>query len=314
MTQTIFEIAQEVCDRVTVNVPSTLFDTNDRIARILRTAAKDITRDIMRDGMRNGLTAFQSQWVFATRPGVYAYQLPPDFYRMIPRTEHYGASPIGVLGPVSPQTWSGWTAGAAATIIPMGWRIKNNLIHLASTPTKEEIVVIEYLSRYSVARDATNADLLPVSGRLVPISPLVPIDGYIAPDAADVLEKTISSASDWGQAYWGSAVWGNTARDILHRIPVSTSNTRFPAFKVRAETFTDDNDTSAFQDTHVLSLGLTYMLRKGLQMPYLDDFNEYETEKETMLAHDGGAMRTINIGGETINEVEPIGNGRWLVS
>lgn len=313
MARTIKELAVEVCDRATVNAPETLFGTNDRIARILRVAAKDTLRDIMRAAMKNGVSGFHSQWVFATKPGVYAYRMPPDLYKMIPGTEQRNRWPLGILGPVNPQTWSNWIAGLQYTAVPMGWRIKNNLIHFEPVPTQEEMVVIEYLSRYPVARDATDADLAPVGGYLQPISPLLPREGYIADGALDAVETT--SGSKWGTATWGASVWGSTPRSELRRIPTSSSNTRFPEYQVRAEEFTADTDTCAIDDDHIVSLGMTWRLRKGLSMPYAEVYDEYEREKDVFLANDASRGRTIVFGESGPHEeIAPLGEGQWMVT
>lgn len=311
MAKTILELATEVCDRFTVNPPTTLFGTNDHIARKLRVAAKDTLRDIMRSAMKNGLSGFHSQWVFSVKPGVYAYRMPPDFYKMIPGTEQRNRWPLGILGPVSPQTWSNWLAGLAYTAVPMGWRIKNNLIHFEPPPSAEEIVIIEYLSRFPVARDVTDDDLEVVDGRLAPKSPLIPREGYIGDGALDVVDRTY--VSKWGTAAWGTAAWGPTATSELRRIP--EVSTKFPAYQVRAEEFTSDTDTCALDDDYVVSLGMTWRLRKSLSMPYAEEFNEYEREKGVFLSNDGSKGRTIVFGDSTaINEVEPLGDGNWMVS
>jgi len=311
VAKTILELAVEVCDRVTVNTPTTIFGTNDRTSRILRMAAKDTLRDIMRSAMRNGLSGFQSQWVFATQPGVYAYRLPPDFYKMIPGTEQRNRWPLGILGPVSPQTWSNWISGLAYTAVPMGWRIKNNLIHFEPPPSSSEIVIIEYLSRYPVSRAATDADLQPVNGRLAPVAPLVPREGYIGDGALDVVSLT--DGSKWGAATWGTAVWGETAMGKLRRIP--PKDTSFPDYQVRAEEFTADTDVCAIDDDYVVSLGMTWRLLKGLSMPYAEAFDEYEREKDVFLANDGSRGRTLVFGESGVqNEIEPLGDGNWMVS
>lgn len=313
MARTIKDIAIEVCDRATVNAPDTLFETNDRIARILRVAAKDTLRDIMKSAMKNGLSGFQSQWVFATKPNIYAYRLPPDFYKMLPGTEQRQRWPLGILGPVTPQTWSNWVSGLQYTAVPMGWRIKNNLIHFEPPPTDAEIVVIEYLSRYMVARNATDDDLAPVDGYLQPIAPLIPREGYIADGALDAVD--ISGNSVWGSETWGTSVWGETPAEQLRRIPASSSSTDFPAYQVRAEDFTSDTDTCALDDDHVVSLGMTWRLRKGLSMPYAEAYDEYEREKDVFLANDASRGRTFGFGEcGPVDDIAPLGDGRWMLS
>ena len=313
MARSILEIATEVCDRETIACPSTLFGTNDKIARILRTAAKDTLRDLMRSAMKNGVSGFVSQWVFATKPNIYAYRLPPDFYKMVPGTEQRDRWPLGILGPVSPQTWSNWIAGTATTAVPMGWRIKNNLIHIEPPPSANEIVVIEYLSRYLVARDATDEDLEPVNGILQPISPLVPREGYIAPGSLEYVETT--NPTVWGSGIWGVSIWGTTPTYELRRIPGSSNNTSFPQYQVRAEEFASDSDTSALDDDHVLSLGMSWRLLKAMRRPYAEARDEFEREKEVFLANDASAGRDFIFGDDCPHEeVMPLGGDNWLVT
>lgn len=313
MSRTIKELAIEVCDRVTVNSPDEIFGTNDRIARILRVAIKDTLRDIMRDAMRNGVSGFQSQWIFATKPGVYAYKMPPDLYKIIAGTEQRSRWPLGIIGPVNPQSWSNWISGAQYTTVPMGWRIKNNLIHFEPTPTNEEIVVIEYLSSYTVARDATDDDLAPVGGYLQPIAPLVPREGYLSDNAYDAIDT--GTHSQWGAATWGASVWGQTPARAARRIQAGTAETNFPAYQVRAENFTKDTDRCAIDDDHIVSLGMTWRLRKGLSMPYAEAHLEYEREKGVFLSNDASVGRVINFSDYgPSHEINPLGDGQWLAT
>lgn len=313
MARSILEIAKEVCDRALTNSPTSLFENNDRSARILRVAAKDTIRDLMRDAMKNGATPFRSQWAFATRPNVYAYELPPDFFKIIPGTEQRDRYPLGILGPVSPQTWSNWITGMKVATVPMGWQIKNNLIWFEPTPAEAELVVIEYLSSWPVARDATDADLENVNGYLTPIEPFVPRDGYITAAAMNALES--QGGSKWGEAEWGTAVWGTLPHEQVRRIPTTAKRNAFPAYQVRAPEFTTDTDTTAFgNDDHLLSLGMTWRLKKGLNMPYAEERDEYEREKGVFLANDGSRGRTINLERTSVlHAAEPLGGGRWSV-
>lgn len=314
MARTVRELAIEVCDRVTVNTPDTIFGNNDRIARNLRIALKDTIREIMRLSMKNGVSALHSQWIFATKPGIYAYRTPPDFHKMIPGTEQRNRWPLGILGPVNPQTWSNWISGLETVAVPMGWRIKNNLMHFEPVPQAEELIVIEYISRFPAIRDATPEDMAPVDGRLEPISPLVPREGYVAKQALDAVD--VMSPSDWGVAQWGTALWGETPLEVMRRIPYDPAETNlFPPYQVRKPEFDNDNDICAFDDDHVISLGMTWRLRKGLRMDYAEAYDEYERETDVFLANDASRARTFSIGeGIVEHEVAPLGDGQWSVS
>lgn len=331
MGRTILELAQEVTDREIVNRPTTLFGTNDRHARILRQAAVDTLRDLLRDGMRNGLSAFQSQWVFATKPGVYSYALPPDFLRVVPGTERRDRWPMGLVGPVSAQTWANWLTGVSPTAVPMGWRIQNNLIRIEPPPIAEELVLIDYISRWPVVREATEEDLASVNGHLLPVSPLVPREGYIARRALDAVD--LAGGSTWGSAEWSGASFPTTPETELRRVPagprsqtgptdppdgpidIEPLEREFPPFEVRAETFTADTDRSALHDDHVLSLGMTWRMRKALERPYAEERDQYEREKDVFLANDAARARIFTFGCDSgVSEVEPFGDGRWIVS
>ena len=96
---------------------------------------------------------------------------------------------------------------------------------------------------------------------------------------------------------------------------MSTSNVSHPAFQVRAEELTADTDKTAIDDDHVVSLGMSWRLRKSLSMPYAEARAEYESEKEVFLSKDGSKGRTICFGGNDLGvETYPLGNGQWAVS
>lgn len=312
MAKTLMELAESICDRVMpANTPTKLFDTNDRTARRLRMAAKDTIRDIMRSCEESGVSGFHSQWVFATKPGIYSYRMPPDYYRMIPDTEQRGRWPLGIIGPVSPSTWSNWVSGQAATVVPMGWRIKNNTIHFEPPPAQVELVVIEYLSRFMVARDATDDDLEPVDGRLTVKAPLVPRDGYIADGALDAVP---TGGTKWGEATWGAAVWGETPTEALRRIPPNGEAQGFPAFQVRQEEFQSETDRCALDDDYVVELGMLWRFLRSLGKPYSQEQDDYEREKGVFLASDASKARTFSFGSNSISyETVPLGGGQWLV-
>ena len=85
--------------------------------------------------------------------------------------------------------------------------------------------------------------------------------------------------------------------------------------QVRRAEFDTDTDLPAFDDDYVLSLGMTYRLRRALGLPYAEHAAEYEEEMELKLATDAGGHRSFLIG-QTREECDtlPLGDGRWLVS
>lgn len=314
MNRTILEIAQEAAERdATAPAPSKLFETNDRIARILRQAAKDTLREYLRSSGWQGLSEFQSTWVFALQPGRYAYPLPPDFLRIIPRTEQRNGWPLGLVGPASPQAWAAWVFGGSAVAAPMGWRIRNNVLWIEPTPQKAELVAIEYISRYPVVSEIRDSDFDMTLDPPQTFAPIVPRDGHLslrddslvgASDPDDA-EYDIPPGYDVGQ-------WGTEPMEALRRLnPLSAAA---PLPEVRRPEFEADTDRPAFDDDYLLSLGLTFRLRRSLGLPYAEQAAEYEEEMAMKSATDAGGAKSFRLGDECgFGGQVPLGGGRWLV-
>ncbi len=315
MAKTILEIAQEAADREnTCPRPTSLFNSNAREARIMLMAAKDTMRDIMRSTASAGLSELRSTWLIALQNGQFSYPLPPDFLRTIPNTEHRGGWPLGLIGPVSPQTWSAWLHSGQARVTSMGWTIKNGAIFFHPTPSADELVAIEYISRWMVVADVEEG----MYDMEYPPNPvgddIVPRDGHIEGDVSEV----VYNSSDREFAYetapgFDAAAWSAEFYDILQRINPLSAVTPRP--QIRKEEFTADTDKAAFTDTHLLSLGITWRTRRALGKDYQDLANEYDTELDMMVGSDAGAGAPIRIGQrQTEVDVLPIGNGTWIVS
>lgn len=316
MARTILEIAREAAERdATAPAPSKLFDTNNRVARILRTALKDTMRDYLaKVGGWQGASEFHSTWAFSLVKGRFAYQLPPDFLRVIPNTQQRDGWTLGLLGPATPQTWARWLSGSAGATAPMGWRIKNNLLFIEPVPASTELVTIEYISRYPVISEIREGDY---DLSVTPIkinAPLVPRDGHMSDGLRDVVSPpTPEDASYDGAPGYDVGKWGKDTHEELRRInPLSDIE---PLPQVRRPEFTSDDDMPAFEDDHILSLGLTYRLRRGLGLPYIEQAADYEQELDTKANSDAGNNTGFTVGGdEDVADVLPLGNGVWALS
>lgn len=317
MGRSILAIAQEAARREnTAPAPSVLFGASTKIALVLQTAAHDTMREYLRRSGQDGLSEFHSTWVFALQPGRFAYELPPDFLRMIPDTEHIGGSPIGVVGPASPQCWAEWIFGGATSSPGRGWRIRNNAIWIDPVPAAWELVTIEYVSRYPVVGPLLQTDYDATLNPPRFISPFVPRDGYIAlPTNADL---DITEAEDDQAVYdllpgWDVGTFGQEAYERLRRIALTS--VRLPLPEVRRPYFTTDADKPAFDDDYLLSLGMTFRLRRALGLDYAEAAAEYEQEMDQRLAHDAGLGSAIRLGGAGLDiDTYPAGNGRWVVT
>lgn len=313
MARTILAIAQEAANREnTAPPPATLFGTNDRVARILRVAIHDTMRDVMRSSVWVGLSDLFSTWALILKPGRYAYPLPDDFLRMIPNTDVRNGWPVGRIGPATPDVVAGWLGGQGVGLTPAGWRIRNGLITFDPTPTVEEIVTIDYVSKYPVVKVATAGDLsatVPHTVTAPNVDRFGAVDGDLSRAAYDAQGNEFAYGTAPG---WDAGVWAGELSEILRRINPLASTP--PLFMIRRPEFTADTDLPAFTDDHLLSLGMTLRLRRGLGFPYAETAAEYEAELAMRIPTDAGGARPFHIGGtSSVDEVIPLGGGRWQV-
>lgn len=313
MARTILEIAREAAERYnTAPAPDKLFGTSNRIAKILRTAAADTIAEYIRTAHWKGMSELHSTWAFSTVGGRYAYPLPPDFKRTIPRTEQREGWPMGLVGPAHPATWAAWITGGAASVAPMGWRIRNGAIWIEPPPAGEELITIDYISRYPVVSRMWPTDIDNTRIPVEVIAPLVPRDGFLSVNT-DIGVPSDDDALFGGEQGYGQGTYGNDIFNELRRIQPASELTPIP--QVRRPAFVADTDKPAFEDDHFLSLGMTMRLRIGLGMDYSEVGAEYESEMEVKQSTDAGSGAPVRIGYEAddLTEALPIGNGRWLV-
>jgi hypothetical protein len=109
------------------------------------------------------------------------------------------------------------------------------------------------------------------------------------------------------------ATWADEPADILRRANPLATTGFLP--QVRREKFTADSDRPAFDDDHILSLGMTSRLRQAFGLDYAMDFADYEAEKEAKISADAGGARTFRVGCDHAEyDTLPLGNGQWLLS
>jgi hypothetical protein len=312
--RTILAIAQEAAERDnSAPAPTSLFASATKVAKLLRVAAKDTVRDYLTRSGHTGMSEFQSTWVFGLQPGRFAYPLPPDFLRMIPNTEHRGGWPLGLIGPASPQAWAAWIFGGAVTAVEMGWRIRNNAIFFEPVPRAAELVAIEYISRFPVVSRIREGDFDFSVSPPQALAPWVPRDGYQALNGLDITVSPPGEMEFDGGPGWDIGVWGQEVWEVLRQISPTSAIAPYP--EVRRPEFEHDEDRPVFEDDHLLSLGMTYRLRRGLGLDYAEAAAEYEIEMEQKLAHDAGGARGFRLGQDRPDyDTYPVGNGKWLVT
>lgn len=312
MARTILEIAREAAERdATAPAPATLVSTNNRIAKILRTAAIDTLREYTTRTNWIGSSELHSTWVFSTVPGRFAYPLPPDFLRMIPDTETLGGSPMGLIGPATPQSWAHWLFGNNAGRTTTAWRIRNNAFWFNDVPSTYELVTIDYVSRFPVVSLLREGDYDMSKSPPVCNAPFVPRDGYLViAEQLDITEE--GTAFFENPPGWEVGIFGEEQFEALRRL--SPTSALEPRPQVRRPTFTSDTDTPVMEDDHLLSLGMTFRLRRALGLDYAEIAAEYEELLEIKASDDAGGSRSFRLGSTDCPDVAPLGGGRWLVS
>jgi hypothetical protein len=314
MARSILEIAQEAAQRDnTAPAPTALFGSSTKISSVLRIAAGDTLREYMRRTGHTGLSELHSSWAFTLQPGRFAYPLPPDFLRIIPDTEHLHGSSLKLYGPASPAAWANWISGAFTVSPSIGWRIRNNAIHFEPTPSSRDLVVIEYISNYPVVSRIADGDYDMTTSPPTCTSPFVPRDGYLDLGGLDATPQEVQEGEYDDSPGWDVATFGAEIPDMLKRINPLSGRAPYP--EVRRPAFTADTDYPAFADDYLLSLGMTFRLRRSLGLDYAEAAAEYEEEMSQRLDHDAGGARSIRLG-QSGNDfgTYPLGNGKWMVS
>lgn len=317
MGRTILELAREACQRDnSAPAPDSLFSEEaPHVSRILVTAIADTMRDILRRTRWLGHSDLIGTWTFGTIPGRYVYPLPPDYLRIVPDTEHMNGQPMRYAGPATPQAYAAWIFGNKGAVSPMGWTIRNNALWLTPTPTRAELVTIDYISRFPVVSIVQPGDYDFRTQPPTPRAPLVPRDGHLSiPEGLDLVnEGPLAGKWDVAPPGWDVAVWAQELSEVLHRIDPTAYGYAVP--QVRRPGFTTDLDEPAIGDDHVLSLGLTFRLRRALGLDYAEAAAEYEEELEARAANDAGGARGFRIGyDDSVADVIPLGAGRWMLS
>ncbi|MEM8971352.1 MAG: hypothetical protein AAGD43_04715 [Pseudomonadota bacterium] len=313
MARTILEIAQAAAERhATAPAPDKLFGTNNKVSRILRGAAHDVMREYLTKTGWVGASELHSTWVFATVPGRYNYTMPPDFLRIIPKTEQRGGWEMGIIGPANPQTWSRWIAGQIAITAPMAWRIRNNMLQIEPPPTSTELVTIDYISRYPVVSEIRTGDYNDSTNPLIVTAPFVARDGYL-----EVTEDQVVATNPDDAAYenpgWDTSTWVEEASERLRR--TNPQSLVAPPPMVRRPYFTADDDLPAFEDDQLMKLGMNYHLRRGMGKDFIEAAADYEAELEMKVSTDAGGPRDFHVGCEApVSDTVPLGQGLWMLS
>lgn len=282
MAREILSIAQEAAERsMRADPPSTLFSTNERVARILRVAAHDVSMEMMRRVQGgSGWSALHSTWVFRLEEGVGSYKLPPDYGRMIPGTEHRETWNISLLGPAPAQVWHQWLYGLSVPIAQMGWRVQNGRMYVEPIPGYSEFATIGYVSRWPVVNPVDGADYMKA--------------GVAADDAERVTLPLVTREGYLGTSPEALGMTDAEFRATFRLLAPTQGVDVASDAMARKERFTADIDMPAL-DEHVLSLGMTARLLRGLSEPYAQEQADYEEALEVAFSDDHGQARDISL-------------------
>lgn len=128
--------------------PADPFGSTDPNLGLLCQLLKSAGRELLGE-KDNGWTHLQTEHTFTTVQGTYQYDLPTDFYRMVPQSGWNRTNRLPLAGPLSPQEWQylqGQLAGVVFTVLFRPAQQKLWLYPSTNTPGGYTIA-FEYLSR-----------------------------------------------------------------------------------------------------------------------------------------------------------------------
>ncbi len=265
-------------------VPKVIYGSNDRLSRTLRSVARASVRDILASMPSGGYSDQISTWVFRTQPGEASYPLPPDFYDMIPGTQFRDTWPVGLLGPTPSWMWARWRAGFSVPSYPFSWRVLRNRMYLEPIPAAQEVVTVEYLSKFPVIKQVTGWDNQLWDGAPGDHAkaPYVTHEGHLAVTATDL---GLTSAEFDAKFRLLTPPNGWDASSDLN-------GDGYPDAFVRKEGLTEDTDIVSFDHDLFLS-SLIWRLRREVRKPYAEEKLDFERIRSSTAAIDNGGLRDI---------------------
>ena len=151
--KTALSILQSVRYRINLTAPTTLLSLNDpdKLQQLYALYA------VLEELRQKRIWPQQKRkYSFSTANGVASYQLPPDFYSLLPGTQWNQDENLSLIGPVSDAEFTIYTQGDAASTINYTGRIfgfdenpssDGGQFEITPTPTGAVNLYFEYVSR-----------------------------------------------------------------------------------------------------------------------------------------------------------------------
>lgn len=146
---TLLTICQNVAREVAVEVPTTIFGSNNQTASLLLGCAQTAGKMLH---TRYNWLSLVTEYTFATVASTQDYALPSDYSRIYDDTQWDRSNYRSLTGPLSPISWQAYESSVLASSSPVWkrYRIRNVSgtvkFSLFPTPDAVETVAYEYIS------------------------------------------------------------------------------------------------------------------------------------------------------------------------
>jgi hypothetical protein len=139
----LLSICQNACYRLSLEAPSAIIGSTNKIAIQLLALAKEEGKQLSRKGSWKVLTSEQT--FTTTAASAQTDALPSDLDWIIPETMYNRTSSRKVGGPISPEDWQAIQASLTTLVHPV-FRIRGTSLLLTPTPAASETVAFEYIT------------------------------------------------------------------------------------------------------------------------------------------------------------------------
>ena len=147
----LLSIIQATCDRLSLNRPSAVVASSDKLVRQLMGIANEAGESLSRRGVP-GWQALIEEHAFVTV--ALAEQsntpIPSDLRRFVPDSFFNRSTGRQVVGPMTSQDWQNVQANGVAASIYLTYRERGGTFLISPVPTAGETIAYEYVSKYWV--------------------------------------------------------------------------------------------------------------------------------------------------------------------
>jgi len=150
----LLTIIQDASDRIGIVRPSAVTGSADHQVRNLLALAQQEGKELARRGSWQTIT--KETTFLTTAAETQTNALPADYDRMIPGTFYNRTQKRIVTGPLTAQEYADYK-GRLTSLVYEAFRIRGNSILILPTPTANETMAFEYVSKYWAGTSADTA-------------------------------------------------------------------------------------------------------------------------------------------------------------